>query len=262
MGKLEDKVAIITGAGSGFGRATSILFSKEGAKVVVADIVEKSGKETVDLIKANGGEAIFVKVDVSKSADCENMVKVAVESYGKLDILFNNAGIQGEGEHDIAHMKEEVFDRFMNVNLKGVWLGIHYAAAELVKTKGAIINTASYVGSVGALGCSHYATSKGAVKTLTFVAANELGLHGVRCNCISPYMAETPGTAFHPKKYVEMEKSGNPMHKLIPINDVADAVLFLATNSSVNGHDLYVDAGANTLTNPTFIDVFKEANQY
>ena len=127
MKLLEGKVALITGAGSGFGRAGALRFAQEGARIVVADVNQAGGMETVELVEKEGGEAVFVRTDVSKAADCENMVKTAVEKFGKLDIIWNNAGIQGESALDIAHCPTEMIDRYMNINLKGVWYGCHYA---------------------------------------------------------------------------------------------------------------------------------------
>lgn len=264
MGRLEGKVAIITGAGSGFGRAASIRFVKEGAKVIVAEVNEANGKETVELVKKEGGEAIFVKTDVTKSADVENMVKEGVKAFGKIDVLWANAGIQGDVQLDIAHMSEEMFDKYININLKGVWLTIHHAAKELVKTKGSIICTVSAAATIGDLGCSAYGTSKGGVKTLMFTVANELGLHGVRCNGISPYTADTPGLAKVSREFLEMTKSGNPMHKLIQVDEVVNTVVFLASDEStgINGADILIDAGACVQTQPFFLDEFKNDNPY
>lgn len=259
MGRLEGKVAIITGAGSGFGRLSALLFAKEGAKVVVADIVDKNGEETVRQIREAGGEASFVHVNVADAAQSANMVKTAVDTYGKLDILFNNAGIQGDVWEDIAHMKEETFDRYINVNLKGVWMGIHNAAFELAKTHGCIINTASIAATQGYYGCTAYGTSKGGVLSLTYSVANELARFGVRCNAISPYTAATPGITPSPR-----DLEGNPQHRLMEPNDIAHAALFLASDECkcINGINLFVDGGCTTKSPPFEIERFEANNPY
>ncbi|GAH02782.1 unnamed protein product, partial [marine sediment metagenome] len=149
MMRLEGKVAIITGAGSGIGRESALLFAREGAKVVVSDYVSEAGEETVRQIKASGGEAIFIKSDVSKASDAERMVKKTIEEYGKLDILHNNAGILGEVAF-VGDATEEDWDRVISVNLKGVFLCSKYAVREMVKKGGGvIISTASAMGLVG-----------------------------------------------------------------------------------------------------------------
>jgi len=130
--KLKDKVAVITGAGSGIGRATALLFAKEGAKIVVVDVNKDTARETVDLIKRNGGEAIFIKADVSKSGEVQNMIKETVKKYGKLDVLFNNAGIEGQ-QAPTTECREENFDRVIAVNLKGEFLGMKYGIQQMLK---------------------------------------------------------------------------------------------------------------------------------
>ena len=259
MGRLKGKVAIITGAGSGFGRASALLFAKEGAKVVVADIGDQAGKETVRLIEEAGGDAVFVHTNVADSKESRHMIDVAVKTYGKLDILFNNAGIQGDVWQDIGHMEEEVFDRYINVNLKGVWMGIHHAAAELVKSKGCIINTASVAATQGYFGCTAYGASKGGVLTITYCVANELGRFGVRCNAISPYTAATPGIVPSP-----CDLEGNPQHRLMEISDIANAALFLASDecTCLNGHNLLIDGGCTTKSPPFDMDRFDACNRY
>jgi len=265
MNRLKGKVAVITGGGSGIGQYTSVLFSEEGAKVVVADINDEGGKETVNQIEKSGGDAIFVQTDVSKYSDCENLINGAVEKFGKKDVLFCNAGLIGHTQYDIGHQDEEIFDRFVAVNFKGVWNTIRAAAKELVKNRGSIINTCSAAATVGNYGCTIYGTTKGAVRTLTMSVANELGIYGVRCNCISPYTALTPGVqkTMNPRKEAIFHE-GNPMHRLISVHDIAYTVLFLATDEArcINGVDLLIDCGANVQGQPIVMDTFFENNPY
>ncbi len=157
MGKLDGKVALITGAGSGIGRASALLFAKEGARVVVADFVPEGGHETVKLIKEAGGEAIFVEVNVSKSPDVQRMIKSAVDAYGRLDIVFNNAGIQGKFIMT-ADLAEDAWNSIIATNLTGAFLGSKYAVQAMLKQGGGvIINTASTAGLIGLPGMPAYA---------------------------------------------------------------------------------------------------------
>ncbi len=264
MGRLENRVAIITGAGGGFGGRMAEIFAQEGAKVVVADFNETAGQATVERVKAAGGEAMFVKVDVTNDESVKNMVAKTVEAYGKLDILINNAGKQGV-KYDIAHMEVDELMPYLNINVRGPWLCIHHAAPELVKTQGKIVNIASIAALQGSYGGSCYGVSKGAVLSLTYAVANELGLYGVRCNAVSPYSAATKETiSLLGEEFHELRRSGNPLHRLCEADDVAYACLFLASDESKSctGLNLLCDCGAHVRSCPFDVEDFKKNNVY
>ncbi|EEG75362.1 SDR family NAD(P)-dependent oxidoreductase [[Clostridium] hylemonae] len=263
MGRVDGKTAVITGGGSGFGQASVLTFAGEGANVVVVDISEANGTQVTEKVKASGGEAVFVKADVTSEKDWENVRDTALKTYGQIDILFNNAGICLMPENaDIAHVDMSIFDRTMDINVRGVWLGVRTMAEELVKSKGYIVNTASVAAFKGPLGAAAYATSKGAVVAMTYAIANELGLWGVRCNCISPYAADTPIGANVPVEMVRKARTGNPLYTTIDPYDVAKTALFLTSGECrcINGSNYFVDAGAVTMTQPCSIKDFVDAN--
>jgi len=248
--RLKDRVAIITGAGSGIGRASAILFAKEGAKVVVADFVPQSGLETVDIIKKNGGEAISVDADISKASDAEKTVKSAVKIYGKLDILFNNAGINLE--RTVTETTEPEWDRVQNINLKGVFLCSKYAIPEMIRGGGGvIINTASIRGLVGQYHLAAYCASKGGVVLLTKAMALDYGSNNIRVNCICPGGIETPmhlaflATLKDPELEVQETLKKIPLGRMGQPEDVAWVALFLASDESayLTGLAIPVDGG-------------------
>lgn len=243
---LEDKVAIITGGGSGFGRATSLLFAKEGAKVVVVDYNEEGAKQTAENIKSAGGQAIYVKADVSKEEDVKHFVDEAVKAFGKLDIIFNNAGIYVPGNAE--EQKTEDWDRIINVNLRGVFFGCKYAIPEMKKNGGGvIINTASAAALIGFPEAIAYAASKGGVVSLTRAVAVDFAKAGIRANCICPGTSETAIT----KDVLANEQLRNmflapiPMGRFGQPDDIAKAALFLASDLSayITGATIPVDGG-------------------
>jgi NAD(P)-dependent dehydrogenase (short-subunit alcohol dehydrogenase family) len=248
--RLGGKVAIVTGAGSGIGLATANLFAKEGAKVVVADIESSLGRETVEEISKNGGTAIQVKVDVSKADEVKAMVKTCIANFGKLDVLLNNAGIEGPGGA-LWKMKEDDWNRVMDVNLKSVFLGCRYAIPHMKRTKGSIINTASELGLVGSTSRPAYSASKGGIIALTRSLALQCAPYGIRVNCICPGATETPlltrfvGEKQRERKLRKLSRE-IPLHRLGKPIDIAYAALYLASDESsfVTGSVLVIDGGS------------------
>ena len=249
--RLKDKVAIITGAGSGLGRASALLFAKEGARVVVAEIVPKEGEETVRRVREAGGDASFVQVDVTKAADCEKMVKVAIEKYGKLDIMFNNAGVLG-AVGPIARITEEQWNQVFAVNLTGVFLGTKYAILEMLQRGGgAIVNTASVGGIIPTRFGAPYCTTKAAVIQLTKATALDYAGRNIRVNCILPGVMETNflsnmgGGPDRIEQYKQIAIRSEPIGRFSQPEEVAQVALFLASDeaSFVTGSAVAVDGG-------------------
>lgn len=242
--RLNNKVAIITGGGSGIGKETSLLFSEEGAKVVVADIDENGGKETVEEIIEAGGEAFFFKLDVSDREHTITVVKETKEKYGKIDILINNAGITQDAL--VVKMTEEQWDRVIDVNLKGVFNCTQAVVGVMIEQgSGVIINASSVVGLFGNIGQTNYAVTKAGVIGMTKSLAKELGKKGIRVNAVAPGFILTPMTAGVPEKILELMKEKTPLKKLGDPKDVANAYLYLASDEAkyVNGVVLSVDGG-------------------
>lgn len=249
MGKLDGKVAIVTGSASGIGRASAILFAQEGAKVVVAD-VDPKGRDVAEEISRGGGTATFVKTDVSKPEDVEALVRAAVDAYGKLNVIFNNAGVEGE-QRFTADCSVENWDRVLGINLKGVFLGMKYAIPAILKSGGgAIVNTASTAGITGYPSMPAYSASKGGVIQLTKTAALEYARQGIRVNCICPGGIFTPlverFTKGLPKEQIEkMVQAVHPIGRFGTPEEVAKLALYLASDDSsfCTGAPFIVDGG-------------------
>ncbi|HVN91335.1 MAG TPA: glucose 1-dehydrogenase [Candidatus Binataceae bacterium] len=251
MGKLDNKVALITGGGSGIGKATSLLFAQEGARIAIADWVEDQARAVVAEIKQKGGEAIAIKTDVSKAADAERMVSETVRAFGKLDILYNNAGI---GDAKLLHtMTEEEWDRTIDVDLKGVFLGCKYALPEMMKRGGVILSTASIAGIEGIRRMPHYCAAKAGVILLTKSMAMDYAEYGIRVNCICPGGIGTPlfETGYEnltPERKERALKAFTALHLLNRIGhpeEIATTALFLCSDdaSFITGQAIVVDGG-------------------
>ncbi|XP_058755105.1 borneol dehydrogenase, mitochondrial-like [Vicia villosa] len=250
--RLEGKVALITGGASGIGEATARLFSQNGAKVVIADIQDDQGHAVCqDLHKST---ASYVHCDITNEKDVENAVNTTVSKYGKLDIMFNNAGITGVNNTNILEYELSEFQQVINVNLVGVFLGTKHASRVMIPARrGSIINTASVAGSICGAASHGYTSSKHAVVGLTRNTAVELGPFGIRANCVSPYVVLSPLA----KKYLKLDDDGilgvysNLKDTNLMPNDVAEAVLYLGSDESkyVSGHNLVVDGGFTVVNN-------------
>ena len=248
--RLKDKVSIITGGGSGMGRVASLMFAAEGAKVVVAEFSQAAGEETVRLVSDGGGEATFVKVDVSNEADAKAMVDHAVATYGRVDVLYNNAGIMPEADHSVIDTSVEDWDRVMAVNVRGVFLGCKYAIPQMIaQGSGSVINISSFVALIG---CSNpqdaYTASKGAVLALTKSLAVQFAPKGVRTNAICPGPVETPLLMDWLVKDEEAKRirlARNPTGRFGKPEEIVHMGIFLASDESrwTNGAAMVVDGG-------------------
>ena len=250
--RFERKVALVTGASSGIGRAAALAFAREGAKVVVAARRSIQGEETAHLIRDNGGEAIFVKTDVSKASEVESLVNTIREAYGRLDCAFNNAGISSPFLSLTADLSEEEWDSVTNTNQKGIWLSMKYEIPLMLKQGGgAIVNMASILGLVGtSLGVGPYIASKHAIIGLTKAVALEYAKQGLRVNAICPGFIQTelievvtnnPGAE-------DQLIAAHPIGRLGKTEEIAESVLWLCSDgaSFVTGHSLIVDGGYTT----------------
>lgn len=246
MDRLKNKVAIITGAGSGIGRAIAQKFAQEGAKVVVADNNEKTAEETAGLISHAGGQAIVSKTDVSNTEQVQAMVELTVDNFGGLDIMVNNAGVAPMG--DVTSTTDEIWQKTIDVDLKGVFLGIKAAVPEMEKRgKGKIINTASIAGLIGFQGITAYCAAKGGVVNLTREAALDLASKKINVNAIAPGVIKTAMTSdiLKDPKMAESMLAQTPIGRLGEPEDIAWAAVYLASDESdfVTGHTLVVDGG-------------------
>ena len=247
-GRVAGKVALVTGGSSGIGRATAQIFAREGAKVVIADVNVEGSEETVGLIRAAGGEAVFLKTDVAQATEVEAMVKKAVETYGRLDCAFNNAGIEGSlqttSEYDVT-----VWDRVLSINLRGVWLCMKTEIRQMLSQGGgAIVNTASAAGLVAVPGMSAYVAAKHGVVGLTKTAALEYAKAGIRVNAVCPGGVDTPMVqrvfSSNPQ-FAEAAASAEPVGRLAQPAEIGEAVVWLCSDAAsfVTGLPMAVDGG-------------------
>jgi NAD(P)-dependent dehydrogenase (short-subunit alcohol dehydrogenase family) len=247
--RLENKVALVTGGGSGIGYYTSLLFAKEGASVVVVDINDQAGQKTVGEIEAAGGKAIYARADVSKAADAERMIQTAESTFGALHVLFNNAGISHADDDDAVKTSEEVWDLTMQINVKGVFLGCKYGIPALRRAGGgSVINTASFVATLGAATPQlAYTASKGAVLSMTRELAAIHARENIRVNALCPGPLRTELLM----KYLNTDAKKQrrlvhiPMGRFGEAQEIAYAALFLASDESsfMTGSNFLVDGG-------------------
>jgi NAD(P)-dependent dehydrogenase (short-subunit alcohol dehydrogenase family) len=248
-GDLHNKVAIITGGTSGIGADSAVLFAEQGAKVVIAGRREAEGKKVLDQVRAKGGDAIFVKTDVSKAADVEALVKKTVEKYGRVDTAFNNAGIEGNWKN-IVDQSEAEWDSVIDINLKGVWLCLKYQITQMLKqgTGGTIVNMSSVAGLMGTPAAAPYGASKHGVLALTKTAALECASKKIRVNAVCPAVIETDMAArlfFVDQATTDYMRGQHPIGRFGTSRDISEAVLWLASERSafMTGHHITLDGG-------------------
>lgn len=249
MGILANKVAFVTGAGSGIGKAIALLYAKEGAKVVVSDINDEHGNAVVKEITDHGGTAFYVHANTAKAEDVENLVRATVEKYGRLDIACNNAGIGGE-LNATADMSLEGWKNIIDINLNGVFYGCKYAIAQMVKNGGgAIVNMGSIHSITGVLGSVGYAASKHAVLGITRTAGSEYASQNIRVNAVGPGYIDTPLLDAIDADNKQLLVSKHPVGRLGKAEEVAQIVLFLSSDNAtfVNGSYYTVDGGYTAL---------------
>lgn len=248
--RLTEKVAVVTGAGGGIGRSAALRFAEEGARVVVSDIDEKSGQETARMIEQSGGSAMFVRTDVKNGENVEHLVNQAVEIYGGLDVLVNNAGV-GNREARLHELSEAEWEHVVSINLEGVFLGMKYAVPRMMERGGgSIINTSSLLGFKGKKYVAPYNASKAGVITLTQNAALEYGKYHIRVNAVAPGVIDTPivdGWKEDERKWNIISRA-NALGRVGQPEEVANAMLFLASDESsyITGTTLHVDGGGLT----------------
>lgn len=248
--RLQDKVAIITGSAGGMGQAAAELFAREGASVVIADIAADAGEETAQKIRDSGSKAIFVQANVAKEADVKNMVGAAIDAFGHVDVLYNNAGIMPSDDGSVTDISEELWDRVMDVNLKSAFLCSKYAIPPMVEQGkgGSIINVASFVAFMGCtIPQDAYTVSKGGMLSLTKSFAVQYGRYGIRCNAICPGPIETPLLRFlwTNEEARNLRLNRIPLGRFGEANDIIYMALYLASDESswTTGAWLVIDGG-------------------
>lgn len=252
--RLAGKVAIVTGGGSGIGRATALLFAQEGARVVVADYAPEGGQETVRMVQQHDGEALFVETDVSKADDIQRLVQTTVNAYGRIDILFNNAAVTIPAS--VVEATEEVWDKTLDIDLKGVFLLSKYAIPHLIEGGGgSVINMASMCGLVASPNQAPYSAAKGGVVALTRQMAIDYARYNIRVNGIAPSEVRTPmflgfiNRAPDPEKKMQELVARIPMGRVAEPEEIARVALFLASDDSsyITGVTLPVDGGLTAM---------------
>lgn len=250
--RLADKVAIITGSASGMGKYAAELFASEGAGVVVTDIAEKEGEEITRTIRDNGGKAIFVKANVSIEEDVKYMVNAAIDAFGHVDVLYNNAGIMPAEDSGVTDLSEATWDRIMDINLKSAFLCSKYTIPHMIKQgKGSIINVASFVAFMGCtVPQDAYTASKGGMLSLTKSFAVQYGPHGIRCNAICPGPIETPllRVLWTSEEARDLRLNRIPLGRFGEAKDIVYMALYLASDESswTTGAWLMVDGGISS----------------
>ncbi|MEW5980126.1 MAG: glucose 1-dehydrogenase [Acidobacteriota bacterium] len=246
---IRGKAVLVTGAGSGIGRACALAFAREGARVVVSDIVPAGGEGTVRMIQEIPGEAVFVQADVTKAREVESLVSKTVEAYGRLDCAVNNAGIEG-AIGPIEEFPEEDWDRVIAVDLKGVWLCMKYEVRQMARQgAGAIVNTASVGGVIGAPYVSAYIGAKHGVNGITKSVALECAAKGIRVNSVCPMVIETPMIKGWPKEVIRKFLDQTPIGRIGRPEEVAQVVLWLCSEAAslVTGTAVLVDGGVTAM---------------
>jgi NAD(P)-dependent dehydrogenase (short-subunit alcohol dehydrogenase family) len=249
-GTLTGKVALVTGGASGIGRATALTFSREGAKLIIADMNEEGGQQTVHMITENGGDATFVQVDVTQATAVEAMISTTVQTYGRLDCAHNNAGVTQRAYPPTAEFPEDDWHRVLAINLTGVWLCMKYEISQMLQQGGgAIVNTASVAGLVGLAGRSAYVASKHGVVGITRTAALEYAQQGIRVNCVCPGYIRTPMVEYVlQKEGAQLEAqmvAREPIGRLGTPEEIAETVVWLCSDAAsfITGHTMTVDGG-------------------
>jgi NAD(P)-dependent dehydrogenase (short-subunit alcohol dehydrogenase family) len=253
--ELQNKIALVTGGTTGIGRETAVLFAKHGAKVVISGRREVEGNETIALVRAAGGDGLFIKSDVSKSADVRSLVQKTVEKFGRIDLLFNNAGVEGQWK-PITEQTEEDWNSVIDINLKGTWLCLKFVIQHMLKqgTGGAIVNMSSVAGLMGAAGAAIYVASKHGVIGLTRTAALEYATKGIRVNAVCPAVIETAmaDRAFGDPEVSKRVLAQHPIGRFGKPIEIAEAVLWLCSDKSsfITGHYITLDGGMLAGPNP------------
>jgi NAD(P)-dependent dehydrogenase (short-subunit alcohol dehydrogenase family) len=253
--EIQNKVALITGGTTGIGRDTAVLFAKNGAKVVISGRRETEGNEAIALVRAAGGDGLFVKSDVSKSSDVQSLIAKTVETFGRLDIAFNNAGIEGQWK-PIIEQSEEDWDSVIDINLKGTWLCLKYEIQHMLTqgSSGAIVNMSSVAGLMGSAGAAIYVASKHGVIGLTRNAALECAAKGIRVNAVCPAVIETAmaDRAFADPQVSKRVLAMHPLGRFGKPMEIAEAVLWLCSDKSsfMTGHYIVLDGGMRAGPNP------------